>query len=143
MAGKVGLCYRIVRHGLQLLVSGFRQLFAAIADVDAPHTGHAVEVAVAVDVRYPGPVSLRDHHHRGVGVVTGHPVPDVASVLFVPFLGFLYHEYPPIRILSSWSGDLSSSVGGGSQDWATRAPIRFLPTCPAFCSAPLPAYGVL
>src|SRR5919199_58266 len=53
---QVTLTHRVIGHGLQLLVGDSRQLFPAVADIDAPHTGHAVEISVTVEVRYPGPV---------------------------------------------------------------------------------------
>src|SRR4051794_15438955 len=68
---QVALGQGVVGHGLQLIVGSLCQLLAAVADVHAPQSRHAVEVAISTDVRYPGPVGLRDYHRGGLGVVAG------------------------------------------------------------------------
>jgi hypothetical protein len=79
---------RVVGQLDELVVGSLCQLFAAVADVDAPEAGHAVEVTVAFRVGDPSPTALRHYYPWGrCGAspldrrVARQGVPDVALVL--------------------------------------------------------------
>jgi hypothetical protein len=55
---------RVIGQLDELVVSSLRQLFASVAYVDAPQTGHTVEVTVAFSVGDPGSITLRYHYPR-------------------------------------------------------------------------------
>ena len=108
--GCVALEQRVEGQGLHLLVGGPGQLLSSVAHVHGPQPAHAVKVPVTARVRDPGPLRLGDHHRGGVGVVTGHRVPDVAAVSVEPSLGFLHYASPPFGVRRARPGSYSEST---------------------------------